>query len=158
MNFLNDGRLNEMLEKNDLYLDLKLHPIISGAQNIFSVTSDRIKTVSEVNPENYKIFITDFSSYVFDFVYLKRAILYFVPDILEFRSGIMPYRELDLPFDKAFGELVTDSDSAVKELQKIIANNSQPDKKFSDRMEGFFLDGDNHAERLYEYLIKNEEV
>ena len=63
------------------------------------------------------------------------------------------YRELELPFEKAFGNLCLESDEAIKEIQKIVKNQFIPEKLFEDRMKKFYFELDSCAERLYEYLI-----
>lgn len=55
---------------------------------------------AHVDIEDYTMFITDFSSFVFDFACLCRPVLYFVPDYGQFKAGMNHYRELDLPFEK----------------------------------------------------------
>ncbi len=156
MEFLSSKELHDLLEKNDLYLDVKLHPIIKDAKNLFNIDCDRIKLAPEtVELEEYKIFITDFSSFVFDFVYLERALFYFVPDMDQFKSGMNHYRELDLPFEDAFGNLVLEAGDAVKELERIINNNCEPEKIYKDRMEKFFFEEkESYADELYKYLTK----
>ncbi|GHU89105.1 hypothetical protein FACS1894202_06560 [Clostridia bacterium] len=151
--FMNDTKLHEMLEEHDMYLDVKLHPIAAGAEEIFGDFSDRIQLVSSVEVEDYKVFITDFSSWVFDFVHLERAIMYFVPDWDEFRCGINAYRELDLPFEDAFGELSKNSQDALKSLEKILDNDCVPEKAYVERMREFFIPGYNHCERLYQVMM-----
>lgn len=44
--------------------------------------------VGDVDVADYKAFVTDFSSFVFDFAYLNRPIMYFVPDYPQFKSGM----------------------------------------------------------------------
>ncbi len=156
MEFLSDERLHELLEKNDLYLDVKLHPIIKDAKNLFNIDCDRINLAGEtVDLEDYKVFITDFSSFVFDFVYLQRPVLYFVPDMDEFKSGMNHYRELDLPFEDAFGRLVLEASDAVNELENIVNNNYKAEEIYMDRMKDFFIEKDNYAEALYDYLMNS---
>ena len=41
------------------------------------------------------LFITDFSSYVFDYACLNRPIMYYVTDYEQFKSGLNDYKELD---------------------------------------------------------------
>lgn len=153
--FLNSPELERILEENDIYMDFKIHPIFKPYLELFENNNERVNFAdSSVKDEEYAAFITDFSSFVFDFAYLKRPIMYFVPDYLEFKSGMNSYRELDLPFEKAFGSLVTDADSAVAELLRIIENGMVPDQVFRDRMENFYLPLENCTEKLYEYLSK----
>ncbi|MCC8149907.1 MAG: CDP-glycerol:glycerophosphate glycerophosphotransferase, partial [Lachnospiraceae bacterium] len=98
--FLTSDRLYQMLEDNNLHLDFKLHPIISGSKNLFHVENDRIHMAPDtVQLEDYRLFITDISSFVFDFVWLQRPVLYFMPDMDQFLSGMNHYRRLDLPFE-----------------------------------------------------------
>ncbi len=153
-NFLNSDKLNELLEKYDIYLDVKMHPIISDiVSELFELNSNRINIVSgDVNLEDYKAFITDFSSFVFDFAYLCRPVLYFVPDYMQFKSGMNLYRDLDLPFEKAFGNLTVDFKAAVNEFEKICANNFVAEPVFKKRMEDFYLPMDNCCEDIYKYV------
>jgi Glycosyltransferases involved in cell wall biogenesis len=154
MNFLESKELHDLLEKNDLHIDFKLHPIIQSADDLFQIENSRIHIVVEdVIIENYKIFITDFSSYTFDYAYLNRPVIYFVPDYEQFKSGMHHYRELDLPFDKAFGNLCLNAEDTTTELEKIIKNQFEPEKLFADRMKNFYFDFENCAESLYQYLI-----
>lgn len=152
--FLKSEQLLNMLELENLYLDFKLHPIIKDAKNLFNFDNKRISIVSdEVKVEDYKLFITDFSSYVFDFGYLSRPIMYFVPDMLQFKAGMNHYRELDLPWEEAFGKLVLEAEDAVTEVIRIISNNFIPDPIFKERMDNFYVPLSNCAEKLYQYLM-----
>ncbi len=154
--FFNDERLAEALEKHDVYLDVKMHPIINDiVSELFTTNSDRINFVSEANLEDYKMFITDFSSFVFDFAYLSRPILYFVPDYEQFKSGMNLYRKLDLPFKKGFGPFTKDPKKAVDELIKICERDFEPEKVYRERMDGFYLPMNNCCEGIYDY-IRNE--
>ena len=155
MAFLSSPELYKALEENDMYLDFKLHPIIKGAKNLFNCENDRIRLAPEsVDVEDYKIFVTDYSSFVFDFVYLRRGILYFVPDMDQFKSGMNHYRELDLPFEKAFGPLVLEPEDAVREVTKLIRQDGVASPLYRDRMQNFFFDNARCAEGLYQYLTK----
>ena len=156
--FLESPKLLELLEKEDMYLELKLHPIIAkDAASLFTFKSNRIVLAeSEINLEDYKLFITDFSSFVFDYAYLNRPIMYFVPDYDCFKVGLGHYRELDLPFDKAFGPLSTTVEKAVKDITKIFENKFVPEKVYSDRMENFYVPMDDKQcrENLYKHITE----
>lgn len=153
---LNSERLHALLEKYDLYLDAKLHQNMASTEGLFQdFEGKRVKLVfDDVEIEDYKLFITDFSSYVFDYAYLNRPVIYFVPDMEQFKSGMNHYRKLDLPFEKAFGNLVLDPEDAIDEIERIISRNFIPDPIFSDRMNDFYLPLENCSEKLYQYLIK----
>lgn len=154
--FLDNPKLLNLLEKNNLTLDFKPHPIILNVGNLFVSNTDRINILNyDVDLTEYKVFITDFSSYVFDYAYLNRPILYFVPDMQEFKSGMNHYRELDLPFEDALGELTQTVEDTINALEKIITNNYMPEKIYSDRVDNFYLKLENCCEKLYDYLIES---
>jgi len=158
--FLQSEILAEILKRYDFTLHFKPHPILlnNNAHSLFDIESDRIHIIQgDVNEGDYRVFITDISSYVFDFVYLKRAILYFMPDMDEFKCGMNHYRQLHLPLEEGFGELTEDPEAAVAALEKILSNNCVPEEKFRKRMNEFFLPMGDNCERLYQALIKKPE-
>ncbi|MBD5535198.1 MAG: glycosyltransferase [Lachnospiraceae bacterium] len=152
--FLQSHRLLEILAKKGIEMSIKLHPnflTTYGKQVDFE--NEYVKLAApNVQLDEFSLFITDFSSYVFEYAYLSRAVMYFVPDYIEFKSGMNHYRELDLPFDKAFGNLTTDPESAVDEVIRIIENDFVPDAIFKERMDKFYLPLENCAEKLYCHL------
>lgn len=106
-----------------------------------------------IEDTEYSIFITVFLHSHLIFVYLKKPILYFLPDDEMFRAGMNDYREIDLPFEKAFGELVYESEDAVYELEKILKNQCKPEEKFKTRMDHFFLyHDDEQCDRVYDAI------
>lgn len=157
MEFLTSQKLYKMLKEQNLHLDFKLHPIIKDAKNLFPIENEYIHIAPDsVDIEDYKLFITDFSSYVFDFAYLNRPIIYFVPDMDQFKSGMNHYRELDLPFEKAFGHLSLEAEDAVEELITIVERKFVPEPVFTERMEHFYFELEDCAEQLYEYLLNGK--
>ena len=57
--------------------------------------------------------------------------------------------EPDLPFEKAFGPLVLDPESAVEEIKKAAENGFEPEKIYAERMRNFYYPLENCAEALY---------
>ena len=152
--FLSSEKLDDFLGKNNVQMDFKIHPIFAPYLKLFNINQKNIRIADNtVNDSEYALYITDFSSFVFDFVYLKRPIIYFVPDMDEFESGMNQYWELDLPFEKAFGNLTTEPEAAIEEVIRIVNNHFSVDKTFRDRMDSFFLPLEKCSERLYEYFI-----
>lgn len=152
--FLNSKELEEILDKNDFYLDFKLHPILERYKHLYTIDNKRVTMAESVISETeYKIFMTDFSSFVFDFVYLQRPIVYFLPDQDMFRAGMNDYREIDIPFEDGFGELALTAEEAVSAVSKIMDNQCEPEKKYADKMKDFFYYKDNdQCERIYQGL------
>ena len=155
--FISSSKLQKLLEEFDYTLDIKLHPIMTEGSELFVSNSNRVNVVGDVEIEDYSVFATDFSSFAFEYVYLKRPIFYFVPDYLEFRSGMAQYRELDLEFDDAFGDLAITAEAAVDALDRILQNNCKPEEKYLERMDGWFFHYDGKCrERLYKYLTEGK--
>ena len=154
--FLNNKQLHKCLEENKIYLDIKLHPIIANLTNLFDIDCEYINMVSgDVEVADYNAFVTDFSSYLFDFAYLERPMMYFVPDYDQFKSGMNHYRDLDLPFEEGFGPMFTDSNKAADGLCKIIKSKFVPEDIYKERLENFFFKFDgNCAENLYQFVKK----
>ena len=153
--FLSSDKLAEMLDKFDYTLDVKLHPIFAEFYSgYFDIRSERISLASStVKDSDYQVFITDFSSYRFDFVYLKRSIMYFFPDYEMFRSGMCDYRETCLPIDGFFGDMALDSTQALLILEKILLNDGKPSDKYLEQMDKFFYwDDFNQRDRIYKAL------
>lgn len=153
--FLESEALQVLLEENDWYLDFKLHPIFSVYSDCFKVTNPRISIPAKSDPANYKIVITDYSSFVFDFIYLKRAVVYFMPDYTQFKSGFNDYKELDIPLEEGFGELTKTAEELLVALKKIIKNDGKALPPFDKKTNGFFLNQEcNSRETIYLHLKK----
>lgn len=155
--FLHSSELEECLKKNGWVLDFKLHPIFADYAPLYELNSEYIRIADRsVDEKSYKVFITDFSSYCFDFVYLKRTLMYFVPDDEMFRAGMNDYRKLDLPLEEGFGPLAHSAQQAVEAITDIIARDGEPDTIYKERMDGFFLnDGKKCCDEIYKALIKD---
>lgn len=154
--FLTDEKLLTVLNQNNLIIDFKLHPIFEPYKNCFNKIINKNITVSIGNTDltKYKAFITDFSSFQFDYVNIGRPIIYFVPDMKEFKAGLHAYRELDLKHEDAFGKLCLTGTEAVNEVTKLINNNFQMEPIYKRRMDTFFFKVKNRKDELYKALIK----
>lgn len=152
--FLEDPRLAQMLEKHGYTLDFKLHPNFGCYRHLFTSKSEAIRIVeSRVNEEEYAAIITDYSSYCFDFVYLNRAIVFYIPDDDLFKANLGNYTKLDIERDEGFGAFVSTADDALAALEQILENDGKPVLPYAEREEGFFLHYDSQQmNRLYEAL------
>ena len=153
--FLHSSQLQEVLEKNSLELDFKLHPIFKEYRRHFKV--EDVPHV-DINFDKtilgeYKMFITDFSSYQFDFVKLNRPIIYFLPDKKEFKAGLHSYRDLDLKYENAFGKLCLNSQDLLTEMKNIIDRQFAVEEPYKSRMETFFTVDQDPCEKIYQEVI-----
>lgn len=154
INFLKNETLIEKLKENDIILDFKLHPIFESYKDCFNeiVNDNVVVSIGNTDLNKYKAFITDFSSFQFDFVNIGRPIIYFMPDMVEFNAGLHSYRELDLKYENAFGNLCLTGLELVEELIKLINNDFKMEEIYKQRMDNFFFKVDNRKDKLYEIL------
>lgn len=158
--FINNPELNKVLEEHNVELHLKLHPeFYCTYADVDWIKSSNIKLAgNKVDLTEYAVFVTDFSSFVFDYAPLCRPIMYFVPDYTEFKAGMNRYRELDLPFEKAFGKLANTPEVAAEYLINIIEKDFKTEEMYYQRMKEFYLDNKQCCEGIYNYLFGNEEL
>lgn len=148
--FLNSEALVKLLKKFDLTLDLKLHPNFTGYEDLFEIESDRISIgFGNIRLEDYSLFITDFSSFQFDFINLTRPILYFIPDITEFRAGLHTYNKLEMSSDDLFGPMSYDIDETVENIKAVVNNDFKVSEPYEKRMKEFFNIADDPCEAIY---------
>ncbi len=156
--FLNSEKLAEILEKYDLTLDFKNHPIFADYDRLFEVKNPRVRVTQDKNEmQDYLAMITDYSSIVFDFVYLNRPIVYFVPDYEQFKAGITHgYNQLDLPLEEGFGDVNENYEQLIDSIEYLASHDFVPKPVYAERMENFFVSRKkDHAESLYNAMKKN---
>ena len=108
---LHSEKLKSLLEEKGYVLEFKLHPIFAVYGNLFALTGERVKMIYRIDRiEKYEMFITDFSSFAFDFLYLGRKVFSFIPDEMQFKSGMNGYREIEEESEKSFVKLKTAED------------------------------------------------
>jgi len=153
MEFLDSTELTALLERHDYTLEFQLHPIMRFYEGHFSFQSTRVKLAPPQAPQaDYAVFITDFSSFLFDFAYLKRPILHFMPDMDMFKAGMHGYRELDLPLEEGLGPLSVTAQELLRTLEQLLENGCQAAEPYRSRVEGLFLDLDRCCDKIYEAL------
>ncbi len=154
MKFLMSEELEELLSENDLYLDLKLHPVYSCYKDCFVFSNSRINVVYDIDENRYSMVITDYSTIAFDFVYLGRPVMYFVPDYDKFKAGMHLFRELEMPLEDGFGELTTTPEKAVEALGRIIENDGKILPPFAEKYSDFFFKNEKDCmDRIYNAVI-----
>ena len=153
--FLEDKGLHQLLKKYDLYVDVQIHPMFSCyAESFLSVKSDRIQMIRFANVADYLACITDFSSFLFDFVYMDKPVISYFPDREAFRAGTHTYSDFYYPLEDGFALYCEDKKSAIEFLGQLCEDNfSLPPKLASRARELYFNREANHREELYHTLI-----
>lgn len=152
---LQDTALITFLREQGYTLDFKLHPILMRYDHLYQLDDRVVRVVQgSVREEDYAIFITDFSSYVFDFAYLERSILYFFPDYGELSSGMSDYRDYNLPFQGIGSRYADNAEDAAKCIRAMVRRGGKLSWLQRRRMKKLFYHKDQQArERIYQSLI-----
>ncbi len=115
--FLNSEPLHCWLTENGYVLEFKLHPIFSVYADLFEAKHSSIRIVRQTEDiASYEMFITDFSSFAFDFLYLGRKVFSYIPDEMQFQCGMNTYREIE-PESAAAQIRIADAEAFVRLAQ-----------------------------------------
>jgi CDP-glycerol glycerophosphotransferase (TagB/SpsB family) len=155
--FINHPRLKEAAEHYGYCLNVRQHPIFQPYRDRFPFLPHILQRQDSFQ-ENYArsaLIVTDYSSSVYDFAYLRKPIVYFQFDRTTFFSGyhhtlgetIPKYEEVGL------GEVTTEVETAVDILCDYMKNGCILKPKYRERIDAFFAFNDQHAcERIYNKL------
>ena len=158
-NLMNDERVLDILRKNNMTGELYLHPVFESQIKDFN--TNEVFTAKSF-PYDYKtafregsIMVTDYSSVVFDFAYLKKPVVYSQFDKKRFFEHHM-YQESDFFSDErdGFGPIATSYDEAIDRIIETIESGCEMSKKYQKRAESFFFKNDrSNSERVYEAIL-----
>lgn len=146
-NFLDSDELARILEEHQYSLDVKMHPIFHGYKEHFHTDSEYIRFVEQVDEGEYSLFITDFSSFLYDFLYMGTPVLTFIPDIIEFKSGMNGYRSLNYP-QEFWEHVAVEPEEIINQMKDFFDNREIPGFKVD-----FFQTSDSRKE-IYKRMIE----
>lgn len=148
MKVLESPELSEMLSSCQYQMDVKLHPIFSIYRSFFPQDTQNIKFVDVVKEEEYSLVITDFSSFMYDFFYLGIPVINYIPDIVEFKSGMNGYRDLNYSADFWTNAAFT-PEALVNKIKDFLQNGINQEKPCH------FFEMDNCRENLYQRISQS---
>lgn len=148
---INNEKFITSCERAGYEIIFRPHPKVYEFINLFdknkyvTIDYDRVKYQTLFN--NGSLLITDYSSVAFDFSYLHKPILYY-------HYGEDYHFDLnDSYFDyetMGFGEVVKEEEELVDLILEYIENDCEIKKKYSNRIDEFFLYTDrNNCKRVY---------
>lgn len=160
---LHDERLQRALKEYGYTLAFKPHPIILQKTNadVFFDGEDDQAFVIDQKPyaQTYaesSLVLTDYSSATFDFLYLRKPIIYTQFDRDEFFSGKHAYDRGFIDYDvNGFGEVETTVEGTVDRIIEYIKQGCKLKPVYRERVEQFFaFDDRNNCERIFEEIKK----
>jgi len=156
-----DNRLSEAAEKYHYSIQLMMHPAMPRECIEYFNLPDSIE-ILDTNTRykelfaNSKLIITDYSSAVFDFAYLRKPVLYYQQDVNEFFSGKHVYDKGYFDYERdGFGEVEYTAEALVDRIIEYMKNDCQLKDIYRNRIENTFPYNDNNnCKRVYEEIIK----
>lgn len=101
-----------------------------------------------------KLLITDYSSVFFDFAYMLKPCIYYQFDVKDFTEQHYGKGYFDYEKD-GFGKVVSDSETLIEEIVKIINRNFKLEEQYSSNICRFFQKHDtNNCQRIFEEIRK----
>ena len=159
---INDERLISASKKYGYKIMFVPHPIVKPHINLFDKNDDVDFAGSNLSyTEIYaksNLVITDYSSAVFDFAYLRKPVIYTHFDAEDFFGGKHTVKPGYFNYERdGFGEVEYDIESTVDRIIEYMENGCQLKATYRERIDNFFEYNDkNNCERLYERIINDK--
>ena len=156
---INNERLINAAKKYGYKIDFFPHPNLQPHIDLFE-KSDTVnfirKGASYTQVYNHSaLAITDYSSAIFDFAYLRKPLIYTHFDSEEFFAGEHVYTKGYFEYERdGFGEVEYDLDSTVNRIIEYMENGCELKPKYRERIDNFFAFNDkNNCQRVYDKII-----
>ena len=155
---MSDEKLHDELSKRGYELRIKLHPEMERYSYLLNET-DNCGFYSGDYNSMYKeasLMITDFSSSIADFAYLRKPIIYYQFDSCEFlgnnpylRRGTFDY------FKDGFGPVVETYDDLCSALIGVLDNDCKMENKYILRVDSYFKYNDKkNCDRIFKKICE----
>ena len=157
-NLLNNEKLIDYARDKGYEIILKPHPLMYKFIDAFDVNEYvKIDNVTKHHDIlcNSALMITDYSSVAFDFVYLKKPVIYY-----QYEGGKDHHFDVGTLFvddgSMDFGEIIEDEDKLIEKILEYIDNDCQMEEIYQKRVDNFFKYTDkNNSKRVYEWIYKH---
>lgn len=161
---LNDTRLIDYLEKNNLVLQFYLHHEMRPFEKYFKSSSSSIQVLDDDSENGIQellkscsLFITDYTSAQFDCAYMHKPIIYFQFDFDEFTAN--HYEKGYFDYHKhGFGPVTSSVNQVVDQIIRVHLEQFVMGGLYENRMKDFFILHDkNNSERIFASVLRTIE-
>lgn len=157
---INDEKLKEILEKNNLELIFYPHYEIQPYIEAFKSDNTRIKIASiekydvQTLLNESKILVSDYSSVIFDFAFLNKPVIYYQFDYDHFFK--YHYGKGYYSYEKdGFGPCTETPEQTVKLIENYVENDYIVEEKYKNNKNRFFtLEQTENSERVYKQILE----
>ena len=159
---LQNERLNLKAKELGYIIQFKIHPSFLTHADKFNFASNvRLVDPSVSYRDIYSessLIVTDYSSSIYDFIYMHKPIIYTQFDYSEFFSGKHMYEKGDFDYEKdGFGEVEYTLESTVDRIIEYMENDCQLKSVYRKRIDDCFTFNDRKCcERVYNKIIERQ--
>jgi CDP-glycerol glycerophosphotransferase (TagB/SpsB family) len=155
---LNNERLIEHAKKTGYEIILKPHPLMYKFINVFDV-NEYVKVDNVTKHHDIlcdcALMITDYSSVVNDFAYLKKPVIYY-----QYGGGKDHHFDITTTFvsDESmdFGEIIEDEERLIDKIIEYMDNDCKMEEIYRKRVDNFFKFTDkNNSKRVYDWIYSH---
>ena len=161
MSLLNNERLKDFLNKNDLKLVFYLHDYAQGFTEYFKTDSDRIIIA---HSEDYDIqtllkraalLITDYSSVCYDFAYMYKPVIYYQFDLEDFEYFQYKAGEHYSYEKDGVGKICFEENAVVESLEDYHVSGFAMPSIYKKRVDKYFTHHDQlNCKRIYDRFCR----
>ena len=154
---IHDKRLLAAAKRLSYDIVYVLHPIVSPQLRDFGDDTD-VKILAATGDTSYEtlfcesaLMITDYSGVQFDFAYMRKPLLYYLPDSLpkHYEEGAFKTEEM------GFGKICKTQDDLVDALIDAMEHDCEMPAAYKARADAFFAYADReNCKRIYDELLK----
>ena len=159
---INDERVLSAAEKHGYKVCFMPHPTLMSMMHLFK-KDPRVEffAADAAYRDVYarsNLVLTDFSSAVFDFAYLRKPVVYAQFDKDEIFKGDHVYTEGYFDYERdGFGEVAYDYETTVKLLVDYIESDCKLKPLYRERIDNFFAFNDkNNCERIVNRILESK--
>lgn len=159
MALLNDPRLAQLLEREDLYLDFYIHPKFREYLSNFSISAgDRVRLIpfgSEPLNElmmECRMLITDYSSVCWDVYYQGKPVLFYQFDVDKYNETTGSYIDMET---ELFGDRVMTAEELLAQIEAYARNGFKLPEVYAEMRPRMYAYLDhNNSQRTCEEIMK----
>ncbi len=159
MSLLNDPRLADLLERQDLYLDFYIHPKFRDYIHDFSIQEGgRVRLIPfGEEPLNQlmmgcKMLVTDYSSVCWDVYYQGKPVLFYQFDVDKYNETTGAYIDLET---ELFGDRVMTPEELLAKLEEYAENDFRLPEVYAEMRPRMYAYIDqNNSQRICEEIMK----
>ena len=159
--------LNKELEKKNIELDFTFHRNLNNKyylkfkKNLKTHKLLKLINQNEISECIYKssLVITDFSSIIFDFIYMRKPYIIYIPDAedsniediytIEYYKTIMSFKNGVFKFENTY----LDIENVINKILFYINNNFNLEPKLEEFYNSFGLKKENNTNKFINYLL-----